>query len=308
MNSYMFKKHSLICLFIGFVFVAGAQEMIPLNSHLPDVYGESTIEERINYTEDGNIAGISGVTKPSVAVYLPKPENATGTAVIVMPGGAMRFLSWEYEGTKVAEWLNSKGIAAFILKYRLDNSDMQAGQQGNMPAMMMQLTVDQFDQIKNANTNPSSDPNSFVVANNAGDDAMEAIRFVRENASKWGVDVNSVGYLGFSAGGGVALNAVVRSDDKKTAPDFVATIYGPSLIDVVVPKPAPPLFIATAADHMNVAAGCLALFTEWKKVGGEAEIHIYGKGNRAFSGMRKQNLPSDEWYNSFYIWLKSEGF
>lgn len=87
-------------------------------------------------------------------------------------------------------------------------------------------------------------------------------------------------------------------------PDFMATIYGPALEDVVVPTAPPPLFIATCADHMNVPAGCLALFKAWKRKGAEAELHIYGKGKGGF-GMLQQNQPSDEWVNTFYRWVNS---
>ncbi len=303
----LYKNRILLsCFLILFAWGSVAQEVIELNAHLSAEDKNSTIEEVIEYAEDGSISRMSMVTQPSMTAYLPDPEIATGTAVIVMPGGAMRFLSWVNEGTKVASWLNEKGIAAFILKYKLDTSEMQMGQ-GAMPPMRMSLTIDQFDQLENANANPSTDPHSVVVANNAGDDAMEAIRIIRERSQEWNIDKDKVGYLGFSAGGGVALNAVVRNSNIETMPNFIGSIYGPSIIDVVVPNPAPPLFLATAADHMNVAAGCLAVFTSWKKAGGEAEFHIYGKGRGAF-GMTQQNLPSDSWIDSFYLWLQSGGF
>ncbi len=307
MKNIFFKKSIIVGTLIITFFKISAQEIIPLTSHLPVDGDESTVVEKMSFSDNGSIVAISGVTKPSMTVYLPKPEIATGTAVIILPGGALRFLSWENEGTKVAEWLNSKGIAAFILKYRLDNSEMKMAQSGSMPPMKMQLTVEQFNKIEKANANPSTDPGSVIVANNAGDDAMEAVRVIRKRAKEWSVNPDKIGFLGFSAGGGVALDAVIRNDKEETKADFVGTIYGPSLIDVAVPSEAPPLFIATASDHMNVAAGCLALFTTWKRAGGEAEIHLYGKGKGAF-GMTKQNLPSDEWIDSFYTWLKSEGF
>ena len=301
-------KKLFFYLFFAFAFMAQteAQEVISLNYNTESITSDPSTEEKISYSEDGEITGISNVTKPSMSVYLPDPTIATGTAVVVLPGGALRFLSWENEGTKVAKWLNGKGITAFILKYRLDNTEMEMGA-GNMPPMMMSLTVDQFDQLKNANANPSTDPQSIQVANRAGKDAQEAIRVIRERASEWNINPDHIGYLGFSAGGGVALNAIITNRNEETMPNFIGSIYGPSLVDVVVPNPAPPLFVATAADHMNVAAGCLALFTTWKKAGGEAEMHLYGKGKGAF-GMKKQDLPSDNWIDHFYGWLQAEDF
>lgn len=281
-----------------------AQEVVMLNSHLTNNEGAGASTEKITYAENGTVTGISNVTSPSIAVYLPDPAIATGTAVVVLPGGALRFLSWDNEGVRVAEWLNSKGIAAFVLKYRLDNREMK--QPGvNPPSMQLRLTIDQFDQLKNANANPSDDPESVIVVNRAAADAREAIRVIRERFGEWKINPYRVGYLGFSAGGGVAINAIVNNENPETMPDFIGTIYGPSLVDVRVPSPAPPLFIATAADHMNVAAGCLALFLTWEKAGAEADLHVYGKGKGAF-GMTQQGLPSDEWIQDFYIWLVSQ--
>ena len=301
-------KKLISYLFFAFAFMAQteAQEVVSLKYNTASTTIDTSIEENISYSEDGDIIGISNVTTPSMSVYLPDPAIATGTAVVVLPGGALRFLSWENEGTKVANWLNSKGIAAFILKYRLDNTEMGMGS-GSMPPMMMSLTVDEFDQLENANANPSSNPESLQVVNRAAEDAQEAIRVIRERASEWTINPDHIGYLGFSAGGGVALNAIIANRNQETMPNFIGSIYGPSLVDVVVPNPAPPLFIATAADHMNVAAGCLALFTTWKKAGGEAEMHLYGKGKGAF-GMTKQGLPSDDWIEHFYGWLQAEDF
>ncbi len=306
MKKYYYLNSIVFILFIFSIRGLRAQEIVSLSSHLSTQYSSKNVEEKISYNDAGEVISISGVTEPSMSVYLPDPRNATGTAVVILPGGALRFLSWENEGTKVAKWLNEKGIAAFILKYRLDNSEMQMGQ-GNMPPMMLSLKVDQFDQLENANANPSPSEHSTLVADNAGNDAQEAIRVVRERAEEWGIDNDKVGFLGFSAGGAVALDAIIRNQESETMPNFIASIYGPSTIDVTVPSPIPPLFIATAADHMNVAAGCLALFTTWKHAGGEAEIHIYGKGKSAF-GMTQKNLPSDSWIDSFYLWLKSGGF
>lgn len=282
-----------------------AQEVIQLNKTI-DASIDDSVQEKITFSSQGDITGISDVTSPSMTVYLPDPSIATGIAVVILPGGALRFLSWENEGTKVARWLNAKGIAAFVLKYRLFTSVMQS-KSGPQQPMTLRLTVDQFDQVRNANTNLSNNPQMLKVLNMASGDAREAIRIVRQQAGKWNINPAKVGFLGFSAGGGVAINAIVGNDEKAAMPNFVGTIYGPSLVDVLVPQPAPPMFIATNANHMNVAAGCLALFTVWKKAGGNAEIHVYDKGVGPF-GMDKKGAPSDTWIDSFYEWLKANEF
>jgi acetyl esterase/lipase len=303
-------KKSLIipCLILTVVFSTSAQQVVRLYNGAAPSTTDPNIKEKITYAQDGSITGISDVVEPSMTVYLPDPAKATGTAVVVLPGGALRFLSWDNEGVKVAKWLNERGIAAFILKYRVYTGGMQqAASSGQQPPMTIRLTVDQFGQLNNANANPSADPQMNKVLDMAAADAREALRIIRNRAGEWRVNPDKTGYMGFSAGGGVELAAVIGNTDKTSMPAFIGSAYGPSLIDVVVPQPAPPLFIATAADHMNVAAGCLALFMAWKKAGGEAELHVYGKGKGAF-GMTQQGLPSDTWIDSFYTWLRSEGF
>ena len=199
-------------------------------------------QERITKGENSEITGISNVNVPSMTVYLPDENIATGTGIIVLPGGAMRFLSWENEDVNVAKLLNEKGIAAFVLKYRLYNEEMNRTAGEQMPPMKMMLQVDQFTELEKANANPSDDPKMTEVLNLAADDAQQALQIIRERSGEWNVDANKVGYLGFSAGGGVALGAVVGENRAAVQPDFIGTIYGPSLIDVVPPKTAPPIF------------------------------------------------------------------
>ena len=300
-------KRILFSLLIVFFYLVSAQsqEVIKLYQGVPPGNDNVAIEEKIT-KKDGVVDVISEVTIPTLTAYLPAASKATGTAVVILPGGALRFLSWDMEGVRLAQWLNEKGIAAFILKYRLVNSNMKrsAPNTGTPP---LRVAVYEADKLANANANPLKDSVSMRVIKMASEDTRQAIRLIRENAAKWKINPAKLGCIGFSAGGGVELSAAMHNTDQNTMPAFIATIYGPALEDVVVPNPAPPLFIATCADHMNVAAGCLALFESWKKAGGEAEIHLYGKGKGGF-GMIKQNQPSDEWVNSFYTWLVSGGF
>jgi dienelactone hydrolase len=284
---------------------ANSQEIVKLYDGVPPGNSYNSVEEKVTKTANGSIDVISNVTIPTLTAYLPSPSKATGTSVVILPGGALRFLSWDMEGVKLAQWLNEKGVAAFVLKYRLRTSDMK---QATLPTgAPLRAAVFESDKLVNANANPLKDSVSAKVISMAAEDTRQAMRIIRKNATKWNVNPDKLGCIGFSAGGGVALSAAMHNTDRSAMPGFIATIYGPALEDVVVPNSAPPLFIATCADHMNVAAGCLALFESWKRAGGEAEIHIYGKGKGGF-GMIKQNQPSDEWVNNFYRWLLSEGF
>jgi acetyl esterase/lipase len=244
---------------------------------------------------------IANVSDPTLTVFLPDAARATGTAVVIAPGGALRVLGFDNEGVKAAEWLNSKGIAAFVLKYRTLQAG-SAGARGRGPVPAGAPGIRQELQIRNANANPEpDDPALAEVLRMAVADAQQALRLVRRNAESWHVDSKRVGIMGFSAGGGVAVGTAL-APQSDASPDFLVSLYGPSLMDVNVPAHAPPLFIAVGSTHFNVTNGCLALFAAWKAAGKPAEIHVYDGVSAGF-GMSKRGLPVDAWTDRLYDWL-----
>jgi acetyl esterase/lipase len=250
--------------------------------------------------QTGRQSVIRNVDQYTLTAYLPEESKANGTAVIVCPGGAFRALSWMDEGVRVAQWLNQQGIAAFVLRYHL------LGASSGRPSFPM-AQIPRNLEIKNANANPEPGNKELAqVVSLATEDGRQAIRIVRQNAKQWNVNPRRIGIMGFSAGGGVAVGSVLDSEPEER-PDFVATLYGPALVDVHVPADAPPLFIAVAADHLPVSTGCVALYTVWKAAGKSAELHVYSHGRAGF-GMRQQGLPSDTWTERFHDWLKVQGF
>jgi len=257
--------------------------------------------ETVNTAPEGDRV-ISNVSKPSLTVYLPEPVVSNGTAVIIAPGGALRVLGMDNEGSKVARWLNSRGIAAFVLKYRTLQTDPNAPspEPKANPGPREELT------IRDGNANPEPDNSALREILEMGiADAHQALNLVRERANDWGIDRNRVGLMGFSAGGGVVIGATLAESDSGM-PNFLVSLYGPSLQNVVVPQQAPPLFIAVGNNHFNVTNGCLALFAAWKSAGKSAEIHIYDQVNGGF-GMRRHGLPVDDWIVRFYEWLEARG-
>lgn len=265
-----------------------------------------SIPESVTTSASGDRT-VSNVSDPTLTVYLAAPETATGAAVVIAPGGALRVLGMDNEGVKVARWLNARGISAFVLKYRtlqqaagprLPPAGMAAPPApGAAPAPPRQELV-----IRNANANPAPDDAALTeVLQFAVSDAQAALRLVRSHAAAWRIDPARLGMMGFSAGGGVAIGAALapRTD---ASPDFLLSLYGPSLMDVNVPEHAPPLFIAVGATHFNVTSGCLALFSAWKAAGKPAEIHVYDQVSAGF-GMSNRGLPVDGWIDRAYDWL-----
>ena len=245
---------------------------------------------------------ITNVSDPTLTVFLPDVDVATGAAAVIAPGGALRALAFDNEGVKLAEWLNERGIAGFVLKYRTLQQDPSAPR-GPLPGMPAPgAGARQELVIVNGNANPA--PNDAAlgkVLELAVADAQAALRLVRSRADEWHVDPQRVGIIGFSAGGGVAVGTALAAKSA-ASPDFLVSVYGPSLQDVDVPAHAPPLFIAVGASHFNVTNGCLALFSAWKAAGTPAEIHVYD-GISAGFGMTKRGHPVDGWTDRLYEWL-----
>lgn len=257
-----------------------------------------------NVSDRNGLKDITGQVQPSVEVYLPAADKANGCAVILCPGGGLRALSWTTDVEQMAELLNAQGIAAIGLKYRLNNTRPPQGVQ-----MGPMVDVTAIDHFPKADANPLHYPEGDSVLECAARDAIAAIKLVRQKAEEWSIDTKKVGYMGFSAGGGVALAATMMAKDEDAKPSFLCTNYGPSLMPVTVPEQAPPLLIMSRAEHPNVAAGVLGLFLEWKKAGGNAEIHLFGDGRGPYALMPSSGQTTTEQWNTLFMqWLSAKGF
>jgi len=245
---------------------------------------------------------ITNVSDPTLTVFLPDPKLANGAAAVIAPGGALRALAFDNEGVKLAAWLNERGIAGFVLKYRTLQQDPSAPR-GPLPGMPRPGAGAREELvIVNGNANPAPDDAALnTVLELAVADAQAALELVRARADEWHVDPRRLGIIGFSAGGGVAVGTAL-APQSGASPAFLVSVYGPSLQDVNVPADAPPLFIAVGATHFNVTNGCLALFAAWKAAGKPAEIHVYD-GISAGFGMTKRGNPVDGWTDRLHEWL-----
>jgi acetyl esterase/lipase len=245
---------------------------------------------------------IRNVTQPTLTVFPPDPSKANGTAVIVCPGGGFHFLSWESEGTEVAKWLGTHGIAAFVLKYRLVDTGPTA-EDFRKAVMALFNPAASAGRPAGGNGLPESMRKvmPFAIA-----DGRQAVKLVRQRASEWGIAADRIGIMGFSAGGMVTMG-VVMEHDADSRPNFAGAIYGAGLWEGAAnPPEATPLFILCAADDPIAATGSVATYTKWKAAGYPVELHMYSKGGHGF-GMNKQGLPTDHWIERFGDWLEVQG-
>jgi acetyl esterase/lipase len=217
---------------------------------------------------------VQDVVRPVLLHYPADRGKAVGAAMIVAPGGGFRTLMMSYEGVDIARRLNAMGVHAFVLKYRLRYNGPGAPRSpaGGGPAQAgrpRRLTV--------TGTYKAQAGQDLLAL--AADDGRQAVRLVRERARDFGALRDRVGMIGFSAGGVVTSETVFGP--AATRPDFAAIIYGVGEIREV-PSPAPPLFLAVAADDPTAAARSIELFTAWRKAKGKAELHVFQTGAHGF--------------------------
>lgn len=233
---------------------------------------------------------VRNVTQPTLTAYLPDPAIATGASVIVAPGGGFHMLSIENEGTAVAEWLNSMGVAAFVLRYRL----IETGDDFPM-VLLSRLT-----------NRKALDAAVAPVRPLATADGEAAIRMVRENATQWGLSKNRVGMIGFSAGGAV-LEWGLETGDAASRPDFAAAIYPGLLPDpITVPADAPPLLVIVANDDALAHGDSVRLAKAWGDAKAQVDLVTYPSGGHGF-GMAPSDKPTDAWRERYKDWLGQQG-
>lgn len=238
------------------------------------------------------IKRVTNVSDPTITIY--KPEKANGTSVLVCPGGGYSILAIEHEGTQVCDYLNSIGVTAVLLKYRVPRRD---------PA------------------NPSLEPLQ---------DAQRAMGILRQRAGEFGLRPDRIGILGFSAGGHLSVMTALHANERTypqdaaldamdATPNFAVPVYPAYLVgkdetftllpEVKVTEKAPPMCLIHAHDDKGVtsASSSALLYLEYKKLNLPAELHIFAKGGHGF-GMKKTGLPTAEWHLRVGEWMRAMGW
>ena len=236
------------------------------------------------------------VVDSTLTPFLADPAIATGSAVIVAPGGGFRTLSMENEGWQVAQALNERGVSAFVLKYRLNQTHADLQEFASLPPPRPATDPGE-------NAKPVLDQRMASIGPMI-EDAEAAFALIRANAEAWGVDPDRIGMIGFSAGAALTIATAVTSESAN--PAFLADIYGP-LGALDVPAEKPPLFIALAADDPLFNTTDFGIVTSWKDAGAPVEFHYYEQGGHGF-GMYQKETTSTGWFDAFADWLVMHGF
>ncbi len=252
----------------------------------------ATVGEEKETRKGEKVTSVTNVSKPTLSVYRPAADKAnSGVAILVFPGGGYTNLAWDHEGEQVAAWLNSIGVTAAVLKYRVPRRP----------------------------GTPRTEPPQQALM-----DAQRAMSLVRGKAADWGVDPKKVGVLGFSAGGHLgawlSTNADKRvyepvddSDKVSIRPDFAILIYAGGVVkrgsdqlapEIRVNSETPPTFLVHATN--DSAENSALLYLALKRASVPAELHIFSTGGHGF-GMRPGTQPYASWPKRCEEWLKTQG-
>ncbi len=246
-------------------------------------------DESIELKGDYQIQIMSNVSQPTLTVY--PAANPNGAAVIVCPGGGYNILAYSHEGTEICEWLNSLGVTAGLLKYRVPRRE---GLEKHAAPLQ---------------------------------DAQRAIGLMRSRAAEWKVDPARVGILGFSAGGHLATMALTSDgtrsyeadpaiDAASPVPDFAILVYAAYLLDeknpdvlspeVKVTAQTPPAFLVIAHDDKKFVEGNARFYIEMLRQDRACELHIFAKGGHGFGF---KNTPEEirQWPALAGKWMEAQG-
>ena len=244
--------------------------------------GPAPGSENWSVSQQAGFRSITNVTRPTLSMFEPDPELASGNVMVVCPGGGFRGLSIIKEGTMVAEWLAARGITAFVLKYRVrrDPDVPLADESEDFAARLQAL-----------------EPLGKIAAA----DGIQAMRYLRKHARELHIDPDRIGMMGFSAGAMTTMSVVMEGQDGDR-PNIAASIYG-AMTGETPPGNAPPLFLVHARDDAVVPlAESLDMESAWNAAGLPVELHVFEAGGHGF-GAVEQGEPSDDWLDHFEGWL-----
>jgi acetyl esterase/lipase len=272
---------TLLCISVAPLVAQDQERQIPLWPN-----GAPGFESRRDEPELAKDYWVRNINNPSITVYMPPKAKATGAGVVICPGGGHRLLVFKAEGDEPARYLNSLGIAAFVLKYRL----------------------------------PREEGSPYSLEKHPREDGQRAMRLVRSRAQEWGLDPNRIGIMGFSAGGEVVSwvtftptdgdpRAADPIDRQSSRPNFMIMIYpGPLGIPATVAPDAPPAFLLAANDDACCSEPIVKLLQAYREAKLPVEAHIFASGGHGFNmGYRSKLATLKSWPQRLTDWLTERG-
>jgi acetyl esterase/lipase len=303
------KKKLFVLMLVSKSLLAQYPVVTLYEGNAPGLKPEAVSKKENVVKEKDGITSINDITVPTLTVIKPK-KKTSDAAVIVCPGGGYGILAWDHEGTSIGEWYASKGVTAFVLKYRLPQDEL-------------------FD---NAEIRPLQD-------------AQQSIRYIRQNANKLGVSANKIGIMGFSAGGHLAATTSTHFSNQvgeitnprvSVRPDFTVLMYpvvsfsdkighvgsrdnligkNPSVAkiesysnELQVSKDTPPAFLVHAFDDWVHVDNSLNYYKALRKNGVASEMHLYDRGGHGFSMKKTNKGPVASWPARLEEWMRLNGF
>lgn len=241
-------------------------------------------KEGDNLVAGKRVIRLQNVSVPTLTIYKPDPKIDTGASLIIAPGGGHVILAMDLEGTEIAEWANSIGMTAIVLKYRVPGR--------------------------------ARNPDKRWLA--ASQDGQRAMSLVRSRAGELGIDPDRIGIMGFSAGGtpvkATALvserlyDSIDKHDEPSFRPAFAAPIYSGGMpVGADLSEDCPPVFMVIAHDDNDRSIDMAELYIALKKANISAEMHIYSEGGHGY-GLRRTEQPVTSWTDRMEDWLKVNGF
>ena len=279
----------LACL----VVMGRAQEALPIWPNFAP--GETTknpgVALPLNPKDNPPITRIKDVTQPTMTAFLPAKENATGAAVLILPGGGFGYVVPDLEGSEAAKFLNELGVAAFVLNYRTKTAATEA--------------------------EPWERPLQ---------DSQRGIRYIRAHAAQWNLDAGKIGLLAFSAGGQVGAihlsspdpewKTTDQVDQQASRPDFAMLVYpwrtlnektGELIDPIQITKLAPPTFIVHTSDDASTSLGAVEIYAQLKRAKVSAELHVFQNGGHGYGVRAKEGSVIGSWTVFASEWLKIRG-
>ena len=271
----VWRGRLLLCIVLS-PSVSQAQ-VIPVWPHAAPGSEHWTQRERAEQVAPYGIVVFDVVT-PTLTAFLPDGAAATGAAVVIAPGGSFRGVTIGQEGADVARWFQQRGIAAFVLKYRV--LDHYAPGVASLP----------MDSLAR-----------FAIA-----DGVQALKVVRRRSVEWHVDRRRVGFVGFSAGGMLA-SSVLLQPDSSSRPDFAVLVYGaPFGAMPHIPRGLPPILMVWADDDPVARPAMIRFRDALRSAGNRTDAWVFDRGGHGF-GMRRQGTSSDRWTDKLFAWLTQRG-